>query len=183
MRVVMQPADVQRVVRALGQAVSAHHPDGVVLVAVLNGALMLTADLARALDVPVHRIGTVRATSYQGQRAGALEVSLDGFGDVDGLDVILVDEIADSGRTLDVLTAGIRARGARVRTLALLARESCSIPVNYVGQRIEDDAFVVGYGLDLDGRCREASGIVALEPEDEAVDRVVLANRIRRMFK
>lgn len=184
MRVLMSPSDVARVVRSLAQAVSAHHPDGVVVVPVLNGAIPLAADIMRALDVPVLGLGTVRASSYRGgTSAGELDVNLDGLGDVEGRVVLLVDEIADSGRTIDVVSAAIRARGARVRTLALLVRESCTFPVNYIGHRLADDAFVVGYGLDLDGRCREAPGIVALEPEDLAAGALVVARQIRRAFR
>lgn len=124
------------------------------IVAILTGSLIALADLIRAVDVP-HRIGLVHASSYRGATTtGSTLVINEALApDVAGRDVLLLDDILDTGRTLAALVDHLAARGARsVRTAVLLrkvGRQTTPIEPDYCGFTIPD-AFVVGYGLDYD---------------------------------
>jgi hypoxanthine phosphoribosyltransferase len=113
----------------------------------------------------------VWASSYRGTAtsAGALELRLDLLPDLTGQEVLLVDDIFDSGRTLEALVRELRQRGAAsVRSLVLLrkaGRSEVAMEPDFVGFDIPD-AFVVGYGLDFDGAWRHLPHIAALEPAD-----------------
>ena len=133
------------------------------VVAVLNGALVFSADLVRHLDLPL-RIETVRARSYRGDATtpGDLRVRMDDVGALAGRHVLLVDDILDTGRTMERLRAEIRAQGpASVRIAVLLDkpdRRAVDVEADYVGFEIPD-VFVVGYGLDHDERYRNLPDI------------------------
>ena len=128
---------------------------------------MFLADLARAMDRPV-TLDFVAVSSYAGGISSTGEVRL--IKDLDsalsGRDVILVEDIVDTGLTLAYLQELFRARGPRsLRTAALLSkptRRRVSVPVDYVGFEI-DDHFVVGYGLDHGGQFRHLP-YIALYP-------------------
>lgn len=142
------------------------------VVGVLTGSIVLIADLIRRLDGPV-RIGMVSASSYRGPatRPGALDLKLELLPDVTGQDVLLVDDIFDSGRTLEAMVVELRHRGAaRVRSLVLLrkaGRAEVALEPDYVGFDIPDE-FVVGYGLDFDGGYRNLPYVAVLDADDLA---------------
>jgi hypoxanthine phosphoribosyltransferase len=141
------------------------------IVGVLHGSVVLVADLIRVIPVP-HQIAFVRASSYRGETTTGshLELSLEGLPDLAGRDVLLIDDIFDTGRTLTALAEAIMARHrpASLKTAVLLwkvdRREVAAIP-DYFGFRIPD-AFVVGYGLDYNGNFRHLPEIAVLEPGD-----------------
>lgn len=143
------------------------------VVGVLTGSIVLVADLIRRLDGTV-RIGMVSASSYRGTatRPGALDLKLDLLPDVGGQDVLVVDDIFDSGRTLEALVGELRRRGAaRVKSLVLLrkaGRAEVAFQPDHVGFDIPDE-FVVGYGLDFDGGYRHLPYVAVLEADDLAV--------------
>jgi hypoxanthine phosphoribosyltransferase len=145
------------------------------VVGVLTGSIVLVSDLIRRLEGPV-RVSMVWASSYRGTatRPGRLEMRLDQLPDLSGQDVLVVDDIFDSGRTLEALLAELRGRGAaRVRSLVLLrkqGRSEVTITPDFVGFEIPD-LFVVGYGLDFDGAWRHLPYLAALDPEDIAAAR------------
>lgn len=145
------------------------------VVGVLTGSIVLVSDLIRRLDGPV-RVGMVWASSYRGAATtpGQLDLRLDCLPDVSGQDVILVDDIFDTGRTLEALVSALRARGAaRVRSLVLLrkaGRAEVSLEPDFVGFDIPDE-FVVGYGLDFDGGWRHLPYLAVLDPADIAAVR------------
>ncbi|AMV35968.1 hypoxanthine phosphoribosyltransferase [Planctomyces sp. SH-PL62] len=124
------------------------------IVAVLTGSLIALADLIREVDVP-HRIGLVHASSYRGATttASTLIINETLAPDVADRDVLLLDDILDTGQTLAALVDHLIARGARsVKTAVLLrkiGRQTTPIEPDYCGFPIPD-AFVVGYGLDFD---------------------------------
>ena len=134
-------------------------PDAPVhLVAVLKGAFVFLADLMRAFDGPV-TCDFIAVSSYGSGTTSSGEVRLDkdvGRG-LEGRDVIIVEDIVDTGLTLSYLQEILRARGPKsVRTACLLSKPSrrkIDVKVDYVGFTIEDK-FVVGYGLDVDERYR-----------------------------
>ena len=134
------------------------------VIGVLTGSIVLVADLMRRLDGPMH-LSMVWASSYRGTATtpGRLDLRLDLLPDLTGQDVLLVDDIFDTGRTLEALVAELRRRGAgRVH-----GRAETTIRPDFVGFDIPD-VFVVGYGLDYDGQWRQLPHLVALEPSDIA---------------
>ena len=137
------------------------------IVGVLTGSIVLVADLIRRLEGPV-RVHMVQASSYRGPATspGRLDLRLDLLPDLDGQDVLLVDDIFDTGHTLEALVTELHRRGAAsVRSLVLLrkqGRAEARIEPDYVGFEIPD-AFVVGYGLDFDGCWRQLPHLAALD--------------------
>ncbi len=136
----------------------------VVVLPLLTGALIFTADLVRHMKIPM-TIEPVSAHSYRGDstRAGELEIRL-GPDDLTGRDVLLVDDIFDSGQTMERMIAACKAAGASDVTTAVLlhklrpdlpARAECC---DFWAIEIPD-AFVVGYGLDYNGRYRDLPDI------------------------
>ena len=142
------------------------------VVGVLTGSIVLVADLIRRLEGPV-TVSMVWASSYRGTATAPdrLDLRLDLLPDLTGQDVLIVDDIFDTGRTLEALVAEMRRRGAaRVRSLVLLrkqGRAETTIRPDFVGFDIPD-VFVVGYGLDYDGQWRQLPHLAALEPSDIA---------------
>jgi hypoxanthine phosphoribosyltransferase len=138
-----------------------------VLVALLRGAVMFAADLARRLSLPL-RLDFLSVSSYRnGLAPGELRISDPSGLDLKGRDVLLVDDIADSGRTLGRALDELRARKPRsLKTCVLLektARATRAAAPDYTGFRIPD-AFVVGYGLDFAERYRNIPFIGLLHP-------------------
>lgn len=145
------------------------------IVAVLTGSLILLADLIRQIHLPL-RVALLQAGSYRGATttAGALTINEAFFPDVAGRDVLLLDDILDTGRTLATLLDHIHDRGAAtVRTAVLLrkvGRQRVHLEPDYCGFTIPD-AFVVGYGLDFDDDYRHLPHIAILDPTTLAADR------------
>lgn len=176
MRVLLSPEQLADGVTRLSNAVrSAVGGRPLTVVGVLTGSIVVVSDLIRRLEGPV-RVSMVWASSYRGTatRPGALELRLDLLPDLTGQDVLLVDDIFDSGRTLAALVEELRRRGAaRVLSLVLLrkvGRSEVTIEPDFVGFDIPDE-FVVGYGLDFDGGLRHLPYLAALDPEDIAAAR------------
>jgi hypoxanthine phosphoribosyltransferase len=146
------------------------HRHPVTVVGVLTGSIVLVADLIRRLDGPV-RVGMVWASSYRGTatKPGRLDLRLDLLPDLEGQHVLVVDDIFDTGRTLDGLMGELGKRGAAsVRSLVLLrkaGRAEVDLEPDYVAFEIPD-RFVVGYGLDFDGSWRHLPYLAALDPEE-----------------
>lgn len=142
------------------------------VIGVLTGSIMVVADLIRRLEGPV-QLNMVWASSYRGTATspGRLELRLDLLPDLTGHDVLVVDDIFDSGRTMQALMEELRRLGAaRVRSLVLLRKEGRAEVVtqpDFVGFDIPD-AFVVGYGLDFDGLWRHLPYLAALDDDDIA---------------
>jgi hypoxanthine phosphoribosyltransferase len=165
------PAIARRVREIAGEIRRDHERDAPLhFVGVLKGAVVFLADLLRAYGEPA-TCDFVTLSSYQsGQTStGSVRVVTDVSGDLNGRDVVIVEDIVDTGRTLRALRETLQARHPRsLRTAALLSKPSrreIDVPVEYLGFAIADH-FVVGYGLDLDERHRELPFIGIL---DEAV--------------
>jgi len=143
--------------------------DNLVIIGILRGSFIFLADLVRELcRQDVHpRIDFMTLESYGAgtTSSGTVRVAKDVGMAVAGTDVLVVDDILDTGRTLSFARQHLLALGARsVRTCALLdkpARRSVPFEADYVGFTIED-RFVVGYGLDYDGRYREIPHIACV---------------------
>ncbi|MEO7191378.1 MAG: hypoxanthine phosphoribosyltransferase [Vicinamibacterales bacterium] len=148
-----------------GPATSLH------LVAVLKGAFVFLADLLRAMEGPV-TCDFIALSSYGGRTStsGEVRVTKDLDEAVAGRDVVIIEDIVDTGVTLTYLQDILRARGPRsLRTMCLLSKPSrrqVDVPVDYIGFTI-DDRFVVGYGLDFDERFRNLPHIVTLDEDEQ----------------
>ena len=138
------------------------------LVGVLNGAIMVMADLSRALTIHC-RMDWMAVSSYgSGTRSsGIVRILKDLSTDVTGLDVLLVEDIIDTGLTLSYLVTNLRSRGpASLKVLTVFRKpEAARNPVDiaYVGFDIPNE-FVVGYGLDYDGLYRNLTSVGTLSP-------------------
>ncbi len=138
------------------------------LVGVLRGAIFTLTDLARRLTVPC-AIDFMACSSYGSgtTSSGVVRILKDLDTDIEGRDVLLVEDIVDTGLTLDYLIKNLRSRRpASVEVLALLtkpSRREVDLPVRYVGFEVPD-VFVVGYGLDYAERYRGIPHIVSLRP-------------------
>ncbi len=170
LRVLFSARRIRRRVAQLAADITAHHGSRDLLaVAVLKGSFVFTADLARELSTRgVHlAVDFVALSSYGSGTAssGRIRTLLRPAIDVKGRRVLLIDDILDTGRTLDAARRALLARGARqVLTCVLLdkpARRAVPVRADYTGFRV-DNLFVVGYGLDFDNRYRNLPYIAAL---------------------
>ncbi len=166
----------ERVTR-LGNEIARDHPEGVVLVGVLKGALVFLADLARAIarsDTPCDVVVDFLAISRYAPDSGRVRILKDLDVDVSGRDVVLVEDLVDTGLTLAYLLSQLGDRGARrVEVCTLLDRpERRIVPITprYVGEEIPGDAFVVGYGLHVGERYRNLPVVVRVDAPTVTAD-------------
>jgi hypoxanthine phosphoribosyltransferase len=153
LRVLISAEQIQSRIQEIGAQVDRDYPQGpVYLIAILKGACFFLADLARAMKTPA-RIEFVGISSYGKGKTSSGEVKLTKDLDVsiEGYDVIVVEDIVDSGVTLSYLVKIFAQRKPRSLRIATLLdkpeRRQRSVEVHYVGFKIPDE-FVVGYGLD-----------------------------------
>jgi hypoxanthine phosphoribosyltransferase len=148
-RTLLSEADIAARVRELGEKIAADHPDGVVLVGVLKGALIFLADLVRAVD-GIDVLVDFIAISRYAPDSGRVRILHDVGTELDGRDVVLVEDLVDTGLTLAYLLDHLRARHPRtLEVCALLdrpVRRIVPLDVRYVGAEIPD-VYVLGYGL------------------------------------
>src|SRR3954462_9153585 len=163
---------LQARVRELGREISAAYTGReLLLVGVLKGAVFFMADLMRALTVPCE-VDFMAISSYgdSTDSSGVVRILKDLDINIDGRDVLVVEDIIDSGLTLSSLIRPLEAREpASLEVCALLtkpARREIDVPVRYIGFEIAD-RFVVGYGLDLAERYRNLPYVAVLSEELE----------------
>jgi hypoxanthine phosphoribosyltransferase len=167
--VLISEAQLQRRICQLARAITSDFTDGdFVVVSVLNGTVLFLADLIRELSLPL-RLDFIGVSSYREGTTSRELVFTKGLRlDVRGRDVLLVDDILDSGKTLSSVLANLRQLQPRViKTCVLLdkpARRIENIQADYVGFQIPD-LFVVGYGLDFAERYRNLPFLGVLRPE------------------
>jgi len=145
---------LQKRIAELAQEINATYTDEdcPLLVCVLKGAFMFLADLARHLEMR-HEIDFMETSSYGSGTvsSGVVRILLDLERNIEGRHVLIVEDIIDTGRTLDYITRNLRTRNpASLRVCTLLskpARREIDVPIDFVGFEIPDE-FVVGYGLD-----------------------------------
>jgi hypoxanthine phosphoribosyltransferase len=166
--VLISSEHIQQRVAELGQQISADYGDRpVVLVGVLKGSFMFMADLVRHITSPV-RLEFIGTKSYNGaSSSGEVQLTKDLDKPIQGEDVLLVEDIVDTGLTLNYLHHLLAQRGPlSVRTAAFLdkpSRRRIEVHADYVGFEIED-RFVVGYGLDFDQKYRNLRDLCVLVP-------------------
>ena len=158
-------------VAEIGKRISADYAGReLTLVSVLKGSLPFMADLMRQIELPL-RIDLMEVSSYGGtstESSGLVRILKDLSAPIDGRDVLLVEDIIDTGLTLNYLLRYLRGKNPKsIRVCSLLdkpARRLVEIPIDYVGFEIHD-AFVVGYGLDFGEVYRNLRFVGVLRPE------------------
>jgi len=155
-------------VKELAAEISTNHPEGnLLLIGILKGSFVFLADLVRNLTVPCE-IDFARVASYGTGTvsSGKLEVLMDVQTQIRDKDVILVDDIVDTGLTLSEYRKRIQKANPRRLEIAALvdkaARREKHVTVDYCGFRIEE-GFVVGYGLDCNEQYRHLDSLCVLE--------------------
>ena len=138
------------------------------VIAVMTGSIIFLADLIRKLDMPL-RVGVIQARSYLGTQRGTLSVNADMLPEIAGRDVLVIDDIFDTGHTLVEVLSFLRELQPRsIRTAVLVlkkGKQAVELRPDYVGFEIPD-VFVVGYGLDYNDAYRNLPYLAALEPSD-----------------
>jgi hypoxanthine phosphoribosyltransferase len=161
--------DILQRVKQLAEDIQRDHQGkDLVVVALLNGTVMFLADLVRYLDLPL-RLDFMGVSSYgKGTKSGKLVFTKELKLDVKGRDVLLVDDILDTGKTLARVTKKLKQLKPRSLKICVLlsksARRKENVQADYIGFHIPD-AFVVGYGLDYAERYRNLPFIGVLKPE------------------
>jgi hypoxanthine phosphoribosyltransferase len=169
--VLLSEDQIRAKVAELGQRITADYAGSeVTLVSVLKGSLPFMADLMRQIDLPL-RIDLMEVSSYGGtaiESSGLVRILKDLSAPIDDRHVLLVEDIIDTGLTLNYLLRYLRGKNPRsIRVCSLLdkpARRLVEIPLDYVGFEIPD-AFVVGYGLDYGEVYRNLRFVGVLRPE------------------
>ena len=169
-RVLFSGDQIAERVHELGQKISSDYQGRqLVLISILKGGIVFLGDLMRAITIP-HAFDLVGASSYRGTTAtsGKVIITKDAELDLRGKDVLLVEDILDTGHTLNVVCELLKIQGpASLKICCLLNknRGRCfDIPLEYVGFEIPDE-FVVGYGLDYREHYRNLRCIGVLKPE------------------
>lgn len=158
-RVLIDQETLTRRVEELGDAVGVFYQDREpLLIGVLNGAFIFMSDLSRRMNIPLD-IDFMAVSSYgqATESSGVVRIVKDLDRSIEGRDILIVEDIIDSGLTLKYLLDTLQRRNpASVRVVALLRKQipdAIDVPVDWVGFEIPDE-FVVGYGLDKAGKYR-----------------------------
>lgn len=169
-KVLVSEAELCAINKRLGAQITKDFADkNLLVVGILKGSLYFMADLTRYIDLPL-KLDFLAVSSYgSGTRSsGAVKIIKDIDIDLAGYDVLLVEDILDSGRTLDYVSNMLSARGANSISIVTLLdkpeRRVVDLKPDYVGCDVPDE-FVVGYGLDYDQKYRNLPYIGALKRE------------------
>ncbi len=170
LKILITEQEIAARVQELGERISEDYRDkNLLLISVLKGSVAFMADLMRAIDVNA-RIDFMSVSSYgAGTRSsGVVKIVKDLDMPIAGFDVLIVEDILDSGMTLSYISELLLARDpASIRICTLLdkpERRKANIVADYIGFEVPDE-FVVGYGLDYDERYRNLPYVGILKPE------------------
>ena len=169
--IVLSEQDIKDIVTRMGDAITADYKEkNPLVVAVLKGAVVFTADIMRAIKCPI-AVDFMAVSSYGDgvKSSGVVRIVKDLDTKVEGRDVLIVEDILDSGLTLSYLIRMLEARGASsVKVAAFLVKDvegkKPAVHPEYVGAHVPDE-FIVGYGLDFAERYRNLPYIGILKPE------------------
>lgn len=171
--VLIDEETIEKRVRELGEEITRDYQDEeapLVLICILKGAVLFMTDLVKCIDLPNVQLDFMAVSSYGSGTVstGDVRILKDLDRNIEGANVLLVEDIIDTGYTLKYLTENIAARGAKsVKIATLLNKEDrrvVDIHGDYVGFEIPDE-FVVGYGLDYDEKYRNLPFVGTLKPE------------------
>lgn len=166
-KVLLSEEEVQKRIKELGEQISRDYEgESVHLICILKGGVYITVDLAKRITVPV-TMDFMSVSSYQGTTStGAVKIIKDLDHIIEGKNVIVVEDIIDTGRTLSYLLKMLKNRNPKSLRLCTLLdkpeRRVTEVDVDYVGFRIPDE-FVVGFGLDYDQKYRNFPYIGVVE--------------------
>jgi hypoxanthine phosphoribosyltransferase len=168
MEVLISEQRIRQRVAELAAEIKAHYRDQpITIVGVLTGCLMFLADLVRHLDLPV-RLALIQASSYRGTQRGELHVQADLVPDLRGRHVLLLDDILDTGRTLDHVVWHLRTLAPASLKIAVLlrkrGRQEVDLQADWCGFEIPN-VFVIGYGLDYNDEYRHLPHVAVLPVE------------------
>lgn len=171
-RILITTEQIQNRIREMAERIETDYPDGpIYVVSVLKGAFIFVADLVRALKRPSVRIEFMGISSYGNQKtsSGQVKVTRDLDANIEGQNVLIVEDIIDSGVTLSYLKRLLEQRHPKSLAIATLLdkpeKRVVQVEVKYIGFQIPDE-FVVGYGLDYAEDYRNLSDIRVLTPSD-----------------
>lgn len=164
MRLLISHEEIVEISKNIGERISRDYQSKEpVIVCVLKGSEPFHAELIKHIDLPI-TIDFIQASSYNGgtESSGVVQIKKDLEFDITGKDVILVEDILDTGYTLSLLTKELNKRNpASLKVVTLLDKpmnRKVEFEANYVGKKI-DNLFVVGFGLDLDEKYRNLQDI------------------------
>jgi hypoxanthine phosphoribosyltransferase len=167
--ILVQPTDLAQRVRQLGAEISRDYADkDLLLIGVLKGAVFFLADLMRSIEVPCE-VDFMAVASYGSatDSSGVVRILKDLDAAIEGRDVLIVEDIVDSGLTLQYLLRSLNARNPRTLEICALLtkpeRRKVELDPRYVGFEIPDK-FAIGYGLDFAERYRNLPYVAALAP-------------------
>src|SRR4051794_32067689 len=170
--ILVQPDELEHRVRELGEEISRDYAGrDLLLIGVLKGAVFFLADLMRHIDVPSLEVDFMAVSSYGSSTdsSGVVRILKDLDAPLEGRNVLIVEDIVDSGLTLQYLMRTLETRGpASLEVCALLTkpeRRKVEMPARYVGFEIPDK-FAIGYGLDHGERYRNLPYVAALAQTD-----------------
>ena len=170
-QVLITEEEIKEKIKLLGEKISNDYKDSdnLLLVGVLKGAVVFMADLIRHIDIPLH-IDFMAVSSYGSstESSGVVRILKDLDETVEGKDILIVEDIIDSGLTLSYMCDILRSRKPNsIKICTLLdkpSRRKIDLKVDYTGFEIPD-YFVVGYGLDYAEKYRNLPDICVLKPE------------------
>ena len=161
MRIMISSEEIQAKVKQLGDKINAHYAQSdkeLVLIGLLRGSVIFMADLCRAIEKP-HELDFMTISSYGGGTVSTRDVKIlkDLDGEIHGKDVLVVEDIIDSGNTLSKVVEMLKTRNPNSIELCTLvskpSRREIDLEVKFLGFEVED-RFIVGYGLDFDQKYR-----------------------------
>lgn len=169
--VMLSAEEIQKRVAELAEEISADYADvdNFIMIGILKGAVTFMADLSRAIKRP-HMLDYMAVSSYGAgtKSSGVVQIRMDLQESITGRHILIVEDIIDSGRTLNYLRELLLVRDpASLKICTLLdkpSRREIEVPVDYTGFDIPDE-FVIGYGLDFDELYRNIPYIAVLKPE------------------
>lgn len=168
-KVLFTEEQIAKMVERVGAEISRDYKDkNLLLVSVLKGSVVFMADLMRAITIPA-RIDFMATSSYGSgvKTSGVVKILKDLDLELSGYDILMVEDILDSGKTLSYLTELLQSRGPKsIRVCTLFdkpERREVEVEATYVGSQIPD-AFIVGYGLDFDEKYRNLPFVGVLKP-------------------
>ena len=169
MKILLDEAQLNQGVEDLAKQINDQYGSRpLTIVGVLTGSVVLMADLIRKLEMPL-RVGVVQTSSYEGTERGALTINSEMMLDITGRDVLLIDDIFDTGHTLEEVSQLMNDLGpASLKSAVLLVktgRQEVDWKPEFIAFDIPDE-FVVGYGLDFNDEYRNLPYLAVLEPAD-----------------
>lgn len=169
-KVLVSEEELKKINQRLGAQITEDFKDkNLLVVGILKGSIYFMTDLTRCIDLPL-KIDFLAVSSYGSgtKSSGAVKIEKDIDINLEGYDILIVEDILDSGRTLNYVCELLRSRGPKSISIATLLdkpeRRVVDLTPDYVGCDVPDE-FVVGYGLDYDQKYRNLSYIGALKRE------------------